>query len=61
VSIENNAVVMVSRDPRRQRPNIVRRNSEREDSAAIDVPCHPAEDWITDQTYPVSGGYSVNQ
>jgi 3-oxoacyl-[acyl-carrier protein] reductase len=47
---------------RRLRPYIIRRIGEPEDPAAmITFLASPLASWITGQTYPVNGGYTVNQ
>jgi 3-oxoacyl-[acyl-carrier protein] reductase len=47
---------------RRLRPYIIRRIGEPEDPAAlITFLASPMSSWITGQTYPVNGGYTVNQ
>jgi len=47
---------------RRLRPYIIRRVGEPEDPAAmITFLASPLASWITGQTYPVNGGYTVNQ
>jgi len=47
---------------RRLRPYIIRRIGEPEDPAAmITFLASPLANWITGQTYPVNGGYTVNQ
>ena len=46
----------------RLRPYIIRRIGEPEDPAAmITFLASPLTSWITGQTYPVNGGYTVNQ
>ena len=46
----------------RLRPYIIRRIGEPEDPAAmITFLASPLAGWITGQTYPVNGGYTVNQ
>ena len=46
----------------RLRPYIIRRSGEPEDPAAmITFLASPPTSWITGQTYPVNGGYTVNQ
>jgi NAD(P)-dependent dehydrogenase (short-subunit alcohol dehydrogenase family) len=46
----------------RLRPYIIRRLGEPEDPAAmIAFLSSPLANWITGQTYPVNGGYTVNQ
>jgi 3-oxoacyl-[acyl-carrier protein] reductase len=46
----------------RLRPYIIRRIGEPEDPAAlITFLASPLANWITGQTYPVNGGYTVNQ
>lgn len=46
----------------RLRPYIIRRVGEPEDPAAlITFLASPLASWITGQTYPVNGGYTVNQ
>jgi 3-oxoacyl-[acyl-carrier protein] reductase len=46
----------------RLRPYIIRRIGEPEDPAAlITFLASPLASWITGQTYPVNGGYTVNQ
>ena len=46
----------------RLRPYIIRRIGEPEDPAAlITFLASPLSSWITGQTYPVNGGYTVNQ
>jgi NAD(P)-dependent dehydrogenase (short-subunit alcohol dehydrogenase family) len=47
---------------KRLRPYIIRRVGEPEDPAAmITFLASPLASWITGQTYPVNGGYTVNQ
>jgi NAD(P)-dependent dehydrogenase (short-subunit alcohol dehydrogenase family) len=46
----------------RLRPYIIRRRGEPEDAATmITFLASPVAGWITGQTYPVNGGYTVNQ
>jgi 3-oxoacyl-[acyl-carrier protein] reductase len=46
----------------RLRPYIIRRVGEPEDPASmITYLASPLASWITGQTYPVNGGYTVNQ
>ena len=46
----------------RLRPYIIRRIGDPEDPAAmITFLASPLTSWITGQTYPVNGGYTVNQ
>lgn len=53
---------MEAAQKQRLRPYIIRRIGEPEDPAAmITFLASPLADWITGQTYPVNGGYTVNQ